>query len=114
MAKSSGPRMTLPTQFVLRAMIAEPTREMYGLEIGQVAGLASGTVHPILARLENCEWVQSRWEDQDPHEVGRPRRRYYRLTPDGVAYAARALARVRTPAPGLRRMNPGPATGGAV
>ncbi len=114
MAKSSGPRMTLPTQLVLRAMIADPTREMYGLELGQLAELASGTVHPILARLEGCGWVESRWEDQDPHEIGRPRRRYYRLTPDGVAHAARALAKVHTPASLLRRLNPGSASGGVA
>ena len=111
---SPGPKMTLPTQLVLRAMIAEPTKEMYGLEIGQAAELASGTIHPILARLEGCGWLESRWEDTDPHQQGRPRRRYYRLTPDGIVYAARALDRVRTPAPLLHRLNPGPATGGAM
>jgi PadR family transcriptional regulator PadR len=103
--------MTLPTQLVLRAMIADPTKEMYGLEIGQAAELASGTIHPILARLERCGWLESRWEDLDPHQVGRPRRRYYRLTPDGVAYAARALDRVRTPAPLLARLRPHSARG---
>src|SRR3954454_16104011 len=113
MGGSSGPRMTLPTQLVLRAMIADPTREMYGLELGELAELASGTVHPILARLERCGWVESRWEQRDPHEIGRPRRRYYRLTPDGVVYAGRALGRVRTPQPLLNRLNPGPAVGGA-
>jgi PadR family transcriptional regulator, regulatory protein PadR len=103
--------MTLPTQLVLRAMIAEPTREMYGLELGQVAELPSGTVHPILARLEGCGWVESRWEDLDPKRVGRPRRRYYRLTPDGVQYAVDALGKVRMPAALLARLNPGLAGG---
>src|SRR4051794_4470419 len=108
MAEARGPKMTLPTQLVLRAMIADPTREMYGLEIGHAAELASGTIHPILARLEACGWVESRWEDLDPHEAGRPRRRYYRLTPDGVVHAARALDRIRTPKLLLNRLNPGP------
>ncbi len=83
------------------------------LEIGQAAELASGTIHPILARLEQCGWLESRWEDADPTREGRPRRRYYRLTPDGVQYAATALARVHTPAPLLHRLNPGLA-GGAM
>lgn len=43
MASDSGPRMTLPTQLVLRAMLAEPTQEMYGLQISQAAELPSGT-----------------------------------------------------------------------
>lgn len=109
MADAKGPKMTLPTQLVLRALIADPTKEFYGLELGQLAELASGTVHPILARLERCGWVESRWEDQDPRQVGRPRRRYYRLTPDGIVYAGRALDRVRTPTPLLARLQPGPA-----
>jgi PadR family transcriptional regulator PadR len=65
-------------------------------------------VHPILARLEGCGWIESRWEDQDPHQVGRPRRRYYRPTPDGVVYIARALDRVRTPARLRLQVQPGP------
>ena len=97
MVSARGPRMTLPTQLVLRALLAEPTREMYGLEIGGAAELPSGTVHPILARLEGCGWVESRWEEVDPKREGRPRRRYYRLTPDGAELALTALARVHTP-----------------
>lgn len=114
MGRSVGPRMTLPTQLVLRAMVADPAKEMYGLEIGQAAELASGTIHPILARLEGCGWLESRWEDADPKRAGRPRRRYYRLTPHGLQYAVNALARVHTPAPLLSRLNPGLASGGAV
>lgn len=112
-ARTTGPRMTLPTQLVLRALIADPTREMYGLEIGRLAELPSGTIHPILARLEGCGWLESRWEEVDPKQEGRPRRRYYRLTPDGIVYAARALDRVRIPVPLQQRLNPGPATGAA-
>jgi DNA-binding PadR family transcriptional regulator len=66
---------------------------MYGLEIGQDAGLASGTIHPILARLEGCGWLESWWEDLGQEAVGRPRRRFYRLTRDGAVSAARALQR---------------------
>lgn len=111
MPRSAGPRMTLPTQLVLRTLMADPSREMYGLEIGRAAELESGTIHPILARLEGCGWLESRWEERDPRDVGRPRRRYYRLTADGVVGAARALGRVRTPAPLIARINPGLAEG---
>jgi PadR family transcriptional regulator, regulatory protein PadR len=102
----SGPRMTLPTQLVLRALLAEPTQEMYGLQIGQAAELPSGTVHPILARLEGCGWLESRWEDIDPAKEGRPRRRYYRLSAEGAGYARAALARVHTPRSLLSRLRP--------
>ena len=88
-------RLTLQTQLVLRAMLEQPTKEKYGLEICEAAGLASGTIHPILARLEGLGMLESRWEDVDPREQGRPRRRYYRLTRDGIERARTALASVR-------------------
>jgi len=85
--------MTLPTQLVLRVLLEEPGEERYGYEVGEAAGLASGTVHPILARLEGAGWVESRWEDVNSSDVGRPARRYYRLTADGVHAARAGLAR---------------------
>ncbi|WP_245740751.1 PadR family transcriptional regulator [Nonomuraea maritima] len=69
---------------------------MYGLEICAAAGLPTGTIHPILARFEGLGWLTSHWEDADPHEKGRPRRRYYRLTPDGIVQARDALATAHT------------------
>lgn len=96
--KRAGPRMTMTTQLVLRALLADPGREMYGLQICTEAGLPSGTIHPILARLEHeYGWLTSRWEDIKPQDEGRPRRRYYRLTEDGAERARLALAQARTP-----------------
>lgn len=89
--------MTIPTQLVLRALLQDPGGEHYGLEIGAAAGLASGTVHPILARLEGVGWVESRWEDVEPATAGRPARRYYRLTGTGVTESREALARAWRP-----------------
>jgi len=98
--------MTIPTQLVLRALLEDPTAELYGVEIGAVAGLPSGTVHPILARLENRGWVESRWEDIDPRVEGRPPRRYYRLTGAGVESAREALARAYRSAAHRLRLRP--------
>jgi DNA-binding PadR family transcriptional regulator len=89
--------MTLPTQLVLRVLLAQPAQEMYGLQICTEAGLPSGTIHPILARLEGLGWLESRWEDgASAHAEGRPRRRYYRLTTEGAEHARSALARATT------------------
>jgi PadR family transcriptional regulator, regulatory protein PadR len=107
MERAPGRRMTLPTQLVLRAMIADPTRLMDGLEIGSAAQLAAGTIHPVLARLESWGWLESHWAEIDHADAGRPRRRLYRLTPDGVVGAARALDRARTSASLLSRLRPG-------
>jgi len=95
--KRPGPRMTIPTQLVLRALLAEPTREMYGLQICEQAGLPSGTIHPILARLEQEHgWLTSCWEDIKPEDAGRPRRRFYRFTEGGAELARIALAQATT------------------
>jgi DNA-binding PadR family transcriptional regulator len=96
MEQNRTPRMTIPTQLVLRALLADPAKELYGVEIGQAAGLPSGTVHPILARLEGVGWLASRWEEIDPRAEGRPARRYYRFTPDGIELVQAALARAYT------------------
>lgn len=109
-----APKMTIPTQLVLRTLLEHPTREMYGLEICASAGLASGTIHPILARLEGLGWVESTWEDIDPVKEGRPRRRYYRLSPDGAEHARQALASARTPLDRLSGFRPGVATCGGA
>nr|WP_245577345.1 helix-turn-helix transcriptional regulator [Actinoplanes globisporus] len=81
---------------------------MYGTEICAAAGLASGTIHPILARLEGLGWLESKWEDINPQERGRPRRRYYRLSSAGaesarvlVANAEQRRARIQAWKPGL-------------
>jgi PadR family transcriptional regulator, regulatory protein PadR len=105
--------MTLPTQLVLRAMLDEPACEKYGLQICSAAGLPSGTIHPILARLESLGWLQSRWEDSDPHQQGRPRRRYYRLTADGAERARIALAGAHTQIGTLPMLRARPAGGTA-
>ncbi|MFB9543701.1 PadR family transcriptional regulator [Micromonospora sagamiensis] len=85
-------RMTLQVQLVLRALLQDPERELYGLEIVDSTGLPPGTIYPILARLEAAGWVESRWEVIDQQAEGRPRRRYYRLPPDGRTQARSALA----------------------
>ena len=99
------PRMTIPTQRVLESLLDDPTRELYGLEIGEAAGLRSGTVHPILARLEGYGWLTSRWEEIDARAESRPPRRYYRLTAEGAQAARAALARAYRPSP-ARRLRP--------
>ncbi len=68
----------------------------YGFEIMRAAHLPSGTVYPLLRRLEASGLVESRWEDaQGAHDEGRPPRRYYEATSDGRAALAEARERLR-------------------
>jgi PadR family transcriptional regulator PadR len=86
------PKMSSAVISVLEVFLQDAGAVRYGLELGAATGLASGTIHPVLARLEAAEWVESEWEDIDPSSVGRPRRRFYRLTAAGVEKATAALA----------------------
>lgn len=88
-------KMTVTVAKVLAALLAEPTGEHYGLGLMQQTGVASGTLYPILTRLQNAGWLTARWEDEDPSDAGRPVRRYYRLTGEGAEAARAALAELR-------------------
>jgi PadR family transcriptional regulator PadR len=88
----AAPRMTTSVLKVVAALLTDPAAERYGLQIMQDTGLPSGTLYPILVRLERAGWVESRWEDIDPVAEGRPSRRYYRLTSEGTVAARREVA----------------------
>lgn len=67
----------------------------FGLEIMDDTGLPSGTVYPTLTRLENRDFVESTWEEQgEAKAAGRPRRRYYAITPAGSVALEEALSRL--------------------
>jgi DNA-binding PadR family transcriptional regulator len=83
--------MSVQTQAVLAAFLREPSESRYGLELAREAGLAGGTLYPILARLEEAGWLESFWEEIDPGSAGRRPRRYYRLTGVGEREAPRVL-----------------------
>jgi len=84
------PQITLPTLRLIVAMLDQPIGAWYGLELAKAATLKTGTIYPLLARLERAGWLESEWEHVDPSVVGRPRRRLYRLTPHGARAAADA------------------------
>lgn len=85
------PQITRQTAAVLNAMLDAPSAEWYGLELARRAKLKSGTIYPLLARLERLGWLASTWEEVDPREEGRPRRRLYMLTGVGEVAAREAL-----------------------
>ena len=85
-------RMSLQTLKVLEAFLENPADQLSGSEVHQRCGLASGTLYPILLRLEAAGWFVSRWESIDPVTAGRPRRRLYRLTSTGLRRASEVFA----------------------
>jgi len=85
--------MSPATVAVLRAL-AEGAR--YGFDVMDSTGLASGTVYPILGRLERRALVRARWEDPKlPRAEGRPPRKYYSITPEGREALRVGIERLR-------------------
>jgi DNA-binding PadR family transcriptional regulator len=59
-----------------------PDDWLYGLELARLTRLKSGSLYPILIRLADRGFLESRW--LDPVEPGRPPRHAYRITPIGA------------------------------
>ena len=78
------------TLSVLAALGAAPRGWRHGYGIARDTGLKSGTLYPILIRLADRRLVEACWQEEP--QRGRPRRHLYRLTADGLASAAEALA----------------------
>ena len=57
----------------------------HGYDLAQRAGIKSGTLYPLLIRLEAQGYLEAQW--QQPAEGGRPPRHAYRLTETGVRLA---------------------------
>lgn len=89
-------RLTQPALRVLRAFLGA-SGGLSGAEIAKATQASSGTLYPLLARLEANGWAVSEWEEIDPREAGRPRRRFYSLTALGRTKAREALADLQVP-----------------
>ena len=85
-------RISAETAAVLSLFIQHRERVFYGLEVVREAAVASGSVYPILIRLETRGILASRLEDEDEAAAeGRRPRRYYRLTDHGARVATEDL-----------------------
>jgi DNA-binding PadR family transcriptional regulator len=94
----SYPRLTFPTAIVLGCVAHGHS---HGFDIIDLSGLPSGTVYPILRRLESAGLLRSRWEAvARARAENRPPRRLYQVTAAGATELARAFERY----PGLARL----------
>jgi PadR family transcriptional regulator PadR len=101
--------MTGPLERVLGAFLTDLAVPHYGYDLMKAARLPSGTLYPLLARLERRKLVVSTWDT--PQQPGERPRKYYQLTGEGIRIARlelahasdrrhRAPAAVGRPAPG--------------
>lgn len=86
--------LSLATVRVL-ASIANGVR--HGFDIMDASDLPSGTVYPILARLEKAGLIRGRWEAAETAQRDkRPARRYYEISASGSKALARSVEHYRT------------------
>jgi PadR family transcriptional regulator, regulatory protein PadR len=100
--------LTYPTALVLRALARG---FHHGFDIMDATGLPSGTVYPILRRLDREGLLESTWEEHaQAQREQRPPRRYYAITAAGERMLAAAGERYRTLdqalSPSARRLKP--------
>ncbi len=93
-------RFSHQTFDLLEVLLERPGKWRYGYDLSRVTGLKSGTLYPILIRLKDRGWLETRWEVV---ENGKPPRHMYRLTPDGLRLA-REEVKTRQPQ-GARRLS---------
>ena len=73
--------LSLHARAVLAIMDEAGSRWLHGYELGRLAQIKSGTLYPLLIRLEAQGHLEAEW--QAPAEPGRPPRHAYRLTASG-------------------------------
>lgn len=83
-------RFSSQTFGLLEVLLQNPRAWRYGYDLSRVMGLKSGTLYPILMRLKDRGWLETRWETV---EVGKPPRHMYRLTPEGLKLAREEIRR---------------------
>ena len=95
-------KLTAPLERVLRVFLADPSARHHGYDLMKAARLSSGTLYPLLARLHDQGLVTSAWETHAGDVGGRPPRKYYQLTGEGVRVARLELARAAAAVPASR------------
>ena len=84
--------MTLTVARILREFLSDPAKARYGYDLMQATGFPSGKLYPSLAKLVGAGWLIREEEQIDPAREGRPARRLYRLSNDGIEAARYELA----------------------
>jgi PadR family transcriptional regulator PadR len=87
---------------LLKLLLENVRNEYAGAELMELTGIPSGNLYPLLIKLQQTGILESRWETIDPAIAGRPRRRYYRLSVQGVELAQRELGELAVPAKALK------------
>jgi PadR family transcriptional regulator, regulatory protein PadR len=72
-------------------MLEDPAKQWAGADLTRATGIPPGNIYVILSNGQEQGIFESEWEAIDPKVAGRPRRRFFKLTTDGIGVAQRAL-----------------------
>lgn len=86
---------------LVAALAAAGSAWQHGYELARDTGLRSGTLYPLLIRLEAAGYLEAEW--QAPAAPGRPPRHAYRLSATGRELARRLAADAEGTETGPRR-----------
>jgi DNA-binding PadR family transcriptional regulator len=87
---ASSRRLSRPAHLLLAALAEDPQAWRHGYDLLKRTGLKSGTLYPLLIRLNEQGLMDAEW--QEPAEPGRPPRHAYRITQSGMEAAAALVA----------------------
>lgn len=94
-------RLSEMEEFILRSLSKPMGKELYGLQISDAIydvckqRVPVGTLYPVLHKLHKKGFVDSRWEQESNKDRQGARRKYYKITSNGVQ-ALDAIDCIRT------------------
>src|SRR5215510_14577808 len=83
-------RASAQTLSLIEALLSQPRAWRHGYDLSLETELKSGTLYPVLTRLSERGFFDSKWEESEL--AGRPPRRMYKLNAKGLTYARAELA----------------------
>jgi DNA-binding PadR family transcriptional regulator len=84
-------RLTHSTLRIIRVFLETPMEEFCGSDLMDLANVSPGVVYPFLVKWEEEGLLKARWEEQDASDLGRPRKRFFKLTGAGKSAAREAF-----------------------
>jgi len=84
-------RLSRSSLKIVQVFLETPGEEFCGSDLMDRADVSPGVVYPFLVKWEAQGLLKARWEEQDASDLGRPRKKLYKLTGSGKTAAREAL-----------------------
>ena len=89
--QTKGVRLSHSTLKILQVFLEAPEEELCGSDLMERASVSPGVVYPFLVKWEEEGLLKAQWEKLAASNLGRPRKKFYRLTSAGKTAAKNAL-----------------------